>query len=219
MMTLSEVEKDFLERINQALEAYAEPGYLSFMWTESELLEPDSQILRLARNVHEADKVIWGQRAEDPFTGLWSRNVVWEFLKQAIQKSQETDARTTCIVLLDIDHMKRLNDFIGHSEGDNSILKIAEVLKKHLQPWHFVGRVGGDEFLVVLNAPLEETRALMEKIHTEIAAMVFAFEARVTVSISFTQITLEDTFESCLFRLEDKLHYAKHTRRNDIWVV
>ncbi len=222
-MTLSETEKDFLERINQALEAYAEPGYLNFIWTDSELLEPESQILRLARNVYKAKEIAWRQRSNDPLTGLWGRSVMFEFLKQGIAKTQAVKAEKVCFALFDVDNMKPLNCALGHPNiGDTALQKMAQTLEKHLQPWHFVGRIGGDEFLAVLNASIEETKAFIEKIQTEIAALVYTVgdpEIRATLSIVLTQITRDDTIESCMARVEGGMQHAKNTRRNDIWIV
>jgi PleD family two-component response regulator len=69
---------------------------------------------------------------------------------------------------------------------------------------------------------MDETKTFMEKIQTEIAALVYTEsdpEIRATVSIVLTQVTRDDTVESCMARVDEGMQQAKNTRRNDIWIV
>jgi diguanylate cyclase (GGDEF)-like protein len=221
-MTLSDTEQKLLEDINRELEEFKSRGYLGFFSYPSDSLKSESPIVKLVQKIQET---IWGLRSKDPLTGLWIKSVIEEILEQAITKTQNEPIIPVVVACLDIEKMKYINDMIGLTKGDEILQDIAQIIAKVLQPFHFVGRIAGDEFLVVLNASTDDTRVLMQKIQTEISSLVYMAgntEIRAIIKIVVTQITRNDTRQSCLFRLEEKMHqihHATNTDRNDIWIV
>jgi diguanylate cyclase (GGDEF)-like protein len=221
-MQLSEAEQKLLEDLNRELEEFKSRGYLGFFSYPSDPLKSESPIVKLVQTIQET---IWGLRSKDPLTGLWIKRVIEEILEQAIAKTQTESNIPVVVAYFDINNTKYINDMLGLTKGDVILQTIAQIIAANLQPFHFASRFGGDEFLAVLNASIEETTALMKKIQTEVTQLVYSAgntEIRAIIKIVLTQVTREDKFESCLFRLEEKMHQIHHAtnlNRNDIWIV
>ena len=106
--------------------------------------------------------------ATDELTGLWNRRC---FMGRAeAEISQAASLRQPlCLVLLDADHFKRINDTYGHAAGDAALKYLANNLTSRLRSSDTVGRIGGEEFAILLpNTNRETARAVLEKIRTAI---------------------------------------------------
>ncbi|WP_263862361.1 GGDEF domain-containing protein [Deinococcus detaillensis] len=90
----------------------------------------------------------------DHLTRLPNRRSALEHLEQAIfqEKSRPSGERVVCVGLLDIDHFKRVNDAYGHHVGDQVLCAVASTLQKTIPQGDFVGRYGGEEFLLIFTA-------------------------------------------------------------------
>jgi diguanylate cyclase (GGDEF)-like protein len=88
------------------------------------------------------------QATHDPLTGLPNRSLVLDRLDQALARSQRTGRRVT-VLFADLDRFKVINDSFGHSVGDNVLLSISERLQAAVRPHDTVGRLAGDEFIVI----------------------------------------------------------------------
>ncbi|MGC8734334.1 MAG: EAL domain-containing protein [bacterium] len=101
----------------------------------------------------------------DALTGLPNRKYLFDQLSQLmIQASRHN--RKLAIIFLDIDNFKDINDNYGHEVGDNVLLAIAEVIKYNLRPGDIIGRIGGDEFIIILDdvAKLEDINIIVNKL-------------------------------------------------------
>ena len=90
----------------------------------------------------------------DALTGLPNRNLLHDRLRQAVHGRREP--RQTAVVFVDLDHFKFVNDSLGHSMGDKLLKGMAERLRSVLREGDTVGRVGGDEFVIILNGQSNE---------------------------------------------------------------
>jgi diguanylate cyclase (GGDEF)-like protein/PAS domain S-box-containing protein len=86
---------------------------------------------------------------QDPLTGLLNRRAVNEHAEAEWFRAQR-EGRPMCIVLIDLDNLKKVNDTQGHASGDQIILELARAIKTHKRRYDWGGRWGGDEFLLVL---------------------------------------------------------------------
>jgi diguanylate cyclase (GGDEF)-like protein len=127
------------------------------------------------------------QASQDSLTGLGNRRRFEEDLAAAMARSHR-DGKTGALLILDLDHFKRINDSQGHPAGDQLIKAVAETLRKRTRAGDSLARLGGDEFAVVLpGCGKEEARIAGEAIAAEIRKHDFEDESGgPTVSIGIT---------------------------------
>lgn len=155
----------------------------------------------------------------DELTGVPNRRAVLQRLAALLA---DRDGRGLSIALIDVDHFKSINDEHGHPAGDEVLRVIAERLRVLVKdPW-FIGRLGGEEFLVVLpGAALDEACALGEQVRAafmEIDVSRWFPDGRgITASLGVTTQTSEDdTTSTLLQRADAALYEAKRTGRNRV---
>lgn len=95
----------------------------------------------------------------DDLTGLSNRRALLEYMEERLRAGEPGPIAT---FFLDLDRLKALNDFLGHSAGDNFIRTLARRLKQNLEPGDMIARLGGDEFVIVPAAPMDAVAAELE---------------------------------------------------------
>lgn len=104
----------------------------------------------------------------DNLTKLWNRNKIFEFLDTELSKGERENIPTG-VVMIDIDHFKRINDRYGHLVGDEVLVEVACRLKKAIRPYDRIGRYGGDEILVVLpNCNEKEAKSIAKRLYDSV---------------------------------------------------
>ncbi len=124
----------------------------------------------------------------------------------------------TCLLMLDVDHFKAVNDNYGHHTGDLLLRSVADAMMQACRRGSsFVARYGGDEFAVVLReADLASAHSVAQRLLTAIRAIKVATapEVYVTSSIGIAQLQPDDTVETWLTSADDKLYEAKRNGRD-----
>ena len=125
--------------------------------------------------------------------------------------------------MLDSDHFKRVNDTFGHATGDNVLRHLAVLMKKGLRKVDIAGRVGGEEFAIILpGADLPAAEVFAERLRKKVAGTPMAQEDRaipLTVSIGVTGMKASDTSaDDALVRADRALYRAKERGRNKVAV-
>lgn len=111
----------------------------------------------------------------DLMTGLLNRTAALTRLQTALADRQEADGtpRSLAIMFIDLDHMKRVNDTLGHADGDRALIAVARRLHSLIAPPGFVGRLGGDEFVAVVDTDdPDEVEWISRAIHEHLAEPV-----------------------------------------------
>ena len=141
----------------------------------------------------------------DPLTGLMNRR---SFLREAIGRADRH-----VLVLVDIDHFKRINETLGHDGGDQVLRVFADALRRAAPPGALIARIGGEEFAVL--APATAT-AMPETILTRIRAAAMPFDLAVTASLGSECGTIVDEAEwkRLYRRADDALFAAKRAGRD-----
>jgi diguanylate cyclase (GGDEF)-like protein len=107
----------------------------------------------------------------DSLTGLYNRRAMEERLKAELSRTQRHQIRTS-VVAIDVDRFKVVNDTLGHAAGDRLLAELARILRQQARTLDSVGRMGGDEFLVILPMTTSsEARSYMERVQAAVVAL------------------------------------------------
>jgi diguanylate cyclase (GGDEF)-like protein len=128
-----------------------------------------SERLAVALSAAARDKKLYQQSYYDNLTGLPNRQLLNSRLKQEITKCHRFDS-SLAVLFLDLDRFKKINDTLGHTIGDELLIKISQRLLKCVRETDTVARLGGDEFTVILSGPVEtiDIAHIADKIISEI---------------------------------------------------
>ena len=155
----------------------------------------------------------------DHLTGSFNRRAIDDLLRRAI--TQHRVGQKLALMLVDVDHFKRINDVFGHEYGDLALIETVRRIRSDLRADDLVGRMGGEEFVVVMPATDgERGYAIAERIRRSFADSPMQFgehELLVTVSVGVAVLGPDDTHFSHLLRRADRAMYAaKHAGRNRV---
>jgi diguanylate cyclase (GGDEF)-like protein len=168
---------------------------------------------------HQAELVYIASR--DYLTGLYNRREFMRLADQEIDRARRYRTMTHVIVV-DLDNFKRVNDQYGHPAGDDVLVKTAAVLKSEVRSTDTVGRLGGEEFILLLpNCSTQDALAVAEKLRVGIGAKPFVVNGtEICVTASFGVAGLEvghkEGMEKLYIAADRALYEAKRLGRNRI---
>lgn len=150
----------------------------------------------------------------DKLTGLYNRLKLDEILLLEVEKHKRYQTIFS-VIILDIDNFKAVNDTYGHDVGDCVLKHLASILKNNIRHIDFVGRWGGEEFVLVCeNTQLDNAFQLAENLRKKVAAALFDTVGQQTISLGVTEFTTGDTLISVFKRADEALYEAKHSGKN-----
>jgi diguanylate cyclase (GGDEF)-like protein len=156
----------------------------------------------------------------DGLTGIFNRQHFVAAAEQQLQMCRKS-ARDVCLVLIDLDHFKVINDTHGHSVGDRVLKRAVAACQAHLRSTDIFGRLGGEEFGIVLpDCPLDKALSRVELMRLAIASMAAGDDApQIAVSASFGVVGTRNSgyeLRQLLIHADDALYRAKREGRNRI---
>ncbi|MDB1124053.1 GGDEF domain-containing protein [Vibrio algarum] len=193
----------------------------------------------LAEKYKEQDAVVWISRnitdsyelkerlielsEIDDLTQLLNRRAFSERIKQCFGCRKRYNVNTS-IILIDVDYFKSINDNFGHPFGDETIKQIAKIITEEVREVDSAGRLGGEEFSVILNmTDIIGAQLTAERIRNRIELHDFSFfgkQANITVSIGVSQINASDEDQTDVFhRADAALYESKEAGRNRVTVI
>jgi diguanylate cyclase (GGDEF)-like protein len=161
---------------------------------------------------------LFERASHDLLTGLSNRRVFDERIKGMIESARRYN-RPLTMLSMDLDHFKDINDNLGHLIGDQVLKSVAQVLKEAIRSTDLLVRMGGDEFLVVLdNTDKESAQVLAERLCRAIDSLdVWANKnVKLGVSIGLAQLQGSETLNQWLERADDILYHAKANGRSRV---
>jgi len=157
------------------------------------------------------------QARTDELTGLPNRRVFEQELRKRLAQWQRQHIPLT-LMLVDVDHFKRFNDYHGHQAGDKVLQEVARLLQQTTREMDVVTRYGGEEFAVVLpGTTLDEGKQSGERIREAVAAYVVSFDGStlsVTISVGVAQARKDESTKAFVERVDKCLYAAKKAGRN-----
>jgi diguanylate cyclase (GGDEF)-like protein/PAS domain S-box-containing protein len=183
----------------------------------------DDEFVKLIKRLNETQTHLKHVAITDELTGLRNRRYIVERLEEEFQRAKRT-GRPLSLIMLDIDHFKKINDAHGHLFGDVVLRVVSTRMKETLRKHDLIGRVGGEEFLIICpESSLEDTVVVAERIRRIIHGETISDgvrEAAVALSAGVTMLMASDRSSDTLFsRADTALYKAKERGRNRVVVL
>lgn len=186
--------------------------FFSFVCSSARLLVTQNRLV-LAKDA------LRREASRDGLTSLWNRKSILQILDRELLRA-ERDRAPVGVIMIDVDHFKKINDEFLHAAGDAVLRIIASSIAAVVRPYDSVGRVGGEEFLIVApGCGLTETWELAERVRAHVATCNFmAAGTAVHVSLSLGIATGEAAAdaEKVLHAADSALYQAKNAGRNRV---
>ncbi len=211
--------RDSKQDLVAAMEAGADE-YLAKPFDAQELkarLIASQRILDLQEQLVCANQALQFQASHDTLTTLFNRGAILDILQNELNRALREE-KPVSVVLVDIDHFKEINDTKGHLAGDAVLSLAAQRMKSSIRSYDFVGRYGGEEFLIVLpGCPPHMAIGRAEQIRLALSeSSPDASENRITVSMGVAVAEEATEIEELLSRADAALYRAKRNGRNRV---
>lgn len=158
------------------------------------------------------------QAFQDALTGLPNRHGALARMQQSTERPGQEE-RPVCLALVDVDHFKAINDRYGHAAGDAVLVALGRELRGALREADWVARWGGEEFLVILEAPLPGAVVALDDLRARIAARPLLVDGQVirtTISVGVALLAPAMPAAHCLRAADAALYRAKRSGRNRV---
>ncbi len=171
------------------------------------------------KTAHSRERKLQKQAETDTLTGLYNRKYAFCHLNEAISNALQYST-DLCLLMLDIDYFKKVNDNYGHQAGDTVLHQVAQTISKTLRDQDIIGRYGGEEFIIgligigtdIANQVAERIRKCIEQSPVTINNETI----QITVSIGMSTLEKEDNLQSLIKRSDMALYSAKGAGRNRV---
>lgn len=202
-----------------------EIGQLTTMFNQmtDALRHKHTEIMAANQAMQQKNQLLQKLSVTDSLTGLYNRSKLDVILAEQLARF-ERNKRAFCLLMIDVDYFKNINDDLGHIMGDKILVTVATVLLKSIRSIDYAARYGGDEFMVILT----ETNAgaavkTAERIRTQVSTVCREFKEhpiKITLSIGITQSQYDDVAPGDLIaRADAALYEAKKAGRNRVHCV
>jgi diguanylate cyclase (GGDEF)-like protein len=188
---------------------------------DGDLLRTGKTVLKYLENNLELEYMqhILSLAAVDSLTGLYNKRHFDEVFGKEVARADQTQ-QALSLILLDIDHFKKINDNFGHPAGDAVLKHVASVVKGQIRPGDTLCRVGGEEFALVLpQTPLALATQAAELIRVAVDDTACDVDSTIipaTLSLGVAQLGPGEVPEGLYRRSDERLYAAKHGGRNRV---
>jgi two-component system, cell cycle response regulator len=177
------------------------------------------RIVELQQKLASTNDALRLAASHDSLTQIWNRGEILRFLGRELARSRRT-LTPLGVVLVDVDHFKKINDELGHQTGDLVLQELAERFSSNLREYDGVGRYGGEEFLLVIpGCDLARLVQRANEIRTLVSREPFLSAPGapvVTVSMGVAESEASEKAEALLRRTDEALYRAKRSGRNRV---
>ena len=204
------------ERQAEELEALVTERNAELSTRLGELDEARQDAEEANRGLQQALLELEKAASTDRLTGAWNRRRFEESILPEIALAHRL-RRPVALIMLDLDHFKRVNDTHGHGVGDMVLVDTTKVIRLHLRASDALIRWGGEEFLVMAPGTREDgALALAEKLRAAVATYAFPGVGQVTMSLGVSEYAVGEGLSDWIERTDQALYLAKHQGRNRV---
>jgi diguanylate cyclase (GGDEF)-like protein len=151
---------------------------------------------------------------KDPLTGAGNRRSLDAKLDDVVNNRRRSGIEAS-MLLIDLDHFKKVNDVHGHRFGDQILKRVTEIVNLRIRVTDSLYRIGGEEFVVVLEGQnAERARHLAEQLRTLVHENELAPDQSVTISLGVAQLAADESANDWMHRADEALYEAKRAGRN-----
>lgn len=163
----------------------------------------------------------------DMLTQIPNRRRFMERLEEELNRMQRISTgrvrQIASVLMFDVDHFKQINDTYGHAAGDQVLRELGQAIKQGLRKSDIAGRIGGEEFAILLaNTDWPQARLFAERIREQVAELSITYEARVirvTISVGLSlMLQQQGSTDVALSQADEALYHAKRSGRNRVVV-
>ncbi len=190
---------------------------LFFLYRYKLTLNYNNQLLHINHELEKLNVQLEELSQTDQLTQVSNRRHLDSTLTNEIKRAKRYQSKL-CVVLIDIDFFKKVNDTYGHPKGDEVLKAVSKILLENSREIDTVGRWGGEEFLIILSqVDLQHSTSMAEKLREKIKEYDFGLDYQVTASFGVTEFNLvKDDESSLLSRVDSNLYEAKEQGRDRI---
>lgn len=169
------------------------------------------------RAFKEKEAMLLELSRKDSLTGLYNHSTSYEILRDIIKKNNE-EKKKICLLMIDVDNFKCINDKYGHVKGDEILVRVAAVFRENDDIFRLSGRYGGDEFVVlVVDCDGEKAKTITGKIFVKMEELSSELDIKVTISIGIAEwqkgFTAKDLVKSADYKMYEAKSVGKNTFR------
>jgi len=193
-------------------------GAVIVMRDITELKITQEKLKETSRDLQKANKELLELANSDGLTGIANRRSFFQQFTRALSLKERAGTEL-CMLILDLDHFKKINDEHGHTAGDAVLKRVAGVLKETARKHDIVGRLGGEEFGVVFpDTDIAGARVFAERLRANIECSHDGADVPVTASMGLSAVGPGMTAEEAFERADKALYESKEKGRNRITV-
>jgi len=186
--------------------------------TREQARAAEERVAKLQEELDEASRMM----RHDQLTGTLNRRGLEEMFEAERARAQRRNS-TLALALLDIDNFKRLNDTFGHKVGDDALIHLTRVVRRHLRPQDVLARYGGEEFVILLpETESADAYNALTRLQRELTREFFMNDNQklvITFSAGVTPLGFDEPLDSALGRADNAMYQAKQAGRNRVVVA
>jgi len=194
-----------LQSINTLFAAIMDISVIGYI-TVSRLEQYNSENLKIQSQLNELANI-------DYLTKIYNRRAFYKLAQKLLSFAQRKHIKV-CVIMIDVDYFKKINDTYGHKEGDETLRNIVKIVSSSIREGDLFGRIGGEEFaLLALNCDEDECFCVAEKIRQRVAENIQITKTTISAGVCCNNCKIYELDE--LLKIADKaLYKAKEDGRN-----
>jgi len=198
-----------------------EIGHLAGSFNEiaKKLNETTTSKIELEKEINKrvlVEKKLYELSTIDELTNIYNRRAFNDYIRKSLSRVKRY-SEDICVLMLDIDNFKYINDNFGHGVGDDILIAFSNLLVKLVREADVVARWGGDEFIMILsNTAINDGLLFANRLKKELSLTTFPISNKITISAGITQIIRTDELDLLFTRADKALYNSKILGKDQI---